>query len=427
LNTEFYIASRIIKSKMGANVVDKRQRLDKIDNITHKQILTTGPIVKIASASVAIGIAVMIIAIAVVTGFKAEIRDKVIGFGSHIQITNFDSNSSYEPSPIEIDQPFYPSLKSDKGIKHIQVFATKAGIIKTKNEIQGIVLKGIGKDYNWEFFNSKIIEGNSFKVLDSIKSNKILISKYLKNILKIKLGDNILIHFIQDPPRIRKFTIEGIYETGLEEFDKRYIIADIGHIQKLNDWTKDQVGGFEILIDNYEDIDKIGNHIYYNTIGADLSSQTIKESHSQLFDWLELQDMNTFIILTLMTLVAGINMISALLVLMLEKTNTIGILKAMGARDWSIRKIFIYIATSLIGKGMFVGNIIGIGLCLLQKYSGIIELDQASYYVSVVPIHLEITDLLLLNLATLTICVIMLIFPSIIISKINPIDSIRFN
>lgn len=412
MNTELFIAKRLILSK---------------DKSSNTGFIRTGPIINIAILGIALGMAVMIIAIAIVTGFQSEIRDKVIGFGSHIQITNYDFNTSFEPNPISKNQQFYPHLDTVSGIRHIQVYATKAGIIKTDKEIQGVVLKGIGSDFDWSFFKNKIVEGTHFQLSDTLKSNDILISRHIASKLKLKAGDDLIMYFIQRPPRMRKFKISGIYETGLEEFDKLYVMVDIAHIQKLNDWRKDQVGGFEVLIDNYEDLDKLGNYIYFNIIGPELSSQTIKEIQPQIFDWLELQNMNVQIILFLMVLVAGINMISALLVIILERINMIGILKALGAQNWGIRKIFLYIATYLIGKGLLWGNLIGLTLCIIQQQFGIITLDQKSYYVSVVPINIDLLYILWLNTGTLIICVLFLIIPSYVITRITPVKAIRFN
>ena len=411
MNTELFIAKRLILAKSKSS---------------NTGFIRTAPIINIAILGIALGMAVMIIAIAIVTGFQSEIRDKVIGFGSHIQITNYDFNSSFEPNPINKNQQFYPHLDTIPGIRHIQVYATKAGIIKTDNEIQGVVLKGIGSDFDWSFFKNKIIEGTHFQLSDTLKSNNILISRYIASKLKLKAGDDLIMYFIQRPPRMRKFKISGIYETGLEEFDKLYVMADIAHIQKLNDWRKDQVGGFEVLIDNYEDLDKLGDYIYLNVIGPELFSQTIKETQSQIFDWLELQNMNVQIILFLMVLVAGINMISALLVIILERINMIGILKALGAQNWGIRKIFLYIATYLIGKGLLWGNLIGLTLCIIQQQFGIITLDQKSYYVSVVPMKIDIMYILWLNAGTLIICVLFLIIPSYVVTRITPVKAIRY-
>ncbi|MCF8302073.1 MAG: ABC transporter permease [Bacteroidales bacterium] len=384
------------------------------------------PIVRLAVISISLGLAVMIIAVAIVTGFQQAIRDKIIGFGSHIQITHFDSNTSYEPVPISKSQPFYPSLTETEGIRNIQVYATKAGIIKTRDQIQGGVLKGVGTDYDWSFFKEKIKQGKTLDLNDSARSNNVLISTQLASLLKLKLGDPLRMYFIiNNQTRGRKFNIAGIYKTGLEEFDKRYVIGDIRHIQKLNGWDDDQVAGFEVLINDFDKLNELGARVYEN-IGYELNAQTIKERHPQMFDWLNLQDMNVIIILVLMVLVAGITMISTLLILILERTNMIGILKALGMRDWSVRQVFLYNAAHIIGRGLLWGNIIAIALSLLQQQFGLITLSQESYYVSTVPINLNLLHILALNAGTLAICVAMLVIPSYIITRITPVKAIRF-
>ena len=408
LNTEFFIARRIVKNS---------------------QANFSAPIVRIAIISIALGLAVMIISLAIVSGFQKQIRNKVIGFGSHIRITKFDSNKSYEAMPISKTQDFYPGIEKTEGIKSIQVFALKAGIIKTKDQIQGVVFKGIGSDFDWSFFEDKIEEGKKFSVSDTTKSNKVMISRQLASLLKLKLGDDLRTYFIienERQPRGRKFEISGIYKTGLEEFDMLYVIGDIGHIQKLNQWDKDQVGGFEIFIDDFDDLDIIQD-IVYNTIPYDLNCNSIKDLHPEIFDWLELQDMNVIIILILMLLVASITMISTLLILILDRTYMIGVLKALGAKDSGIRKIFLYNAIYIIGRGLLWGNIFAITLCLLQYHFGIISLNQESYYVSVIPINLSILHIFYINLGTLIICTLILIIPSYIITKISPVKAIRFS
>ncbi|MBK5286029.1 MAG: ABC transporter permease [Bacteroidia bacterium] len=386
---------------------------------------STRPIIRIALTGIALGMAVMITAVAVVTGFQREIREKIIGFGSHIQITSFDMNNSFESSPISKQQSFYPSLDTVQGIKHIQVFATKAGIIKTGTEIQGVMLKGVGSDYDWTYFRNKILSGKILSLNDSAKSDDILISKKISQRLELKVGDKLIMHFIQQPPRYRKFLVAGIYETGLEEFDNLFVFCDIGHIRKLSDWADDQIGGFEIQVDDFNNLDKTGEKVY-ETIGHDLNARTIKEIYPQIFDWLGLQDVNTAIIIALMIIVAGINMISALLIIMLERTNMIGMLKAMGTSDGTLIKIFISVSSKLIGKGMLLGNIFGIGLCLIQKQWEIIGLNQESYYINHVPIHLAVWDILFLNTGTFIVCTVMMILPTMIISGINPVMAIRF-
>ncbi|MFC1732673.1 ABC transporter permease [candidate division KSB1 bacterium] len=385
------------------------------------------PIIKIAIVSIALGLAMMIISVAILTGFQKEIRDKIIGFGAHIQISNYDANSSYETLPVSIDQAFYPSLDTIKGIRHIQVYAYKLGLIATRDENQGAVLKGIGSDYDWSFFSKKIIAGQHFFISDTGATNDVLISKYLSDLLFLKIGDKLRMYFIaNDQKRARAFIIKGIYETGLEEFDKKFVICDIAHIQKLNGWENNQVTGFEVLIEDFDRLDELGKYVY-EMIEYDMDARTIRELHPEIFDWLELSDMNVIIILVLMVMVAGITMISTLLILILERTNMIGILKALGTRNWSIQKIFLYNALYLITKGLLWGNLIAIVLLLIQKEFGVISLPQESYYVSQVPININIISMLLINLGTLIICILMLIIPSFIITRITPVKAIRFN
>lgn len=375
----------------------------------------------------------MIISIEVVTGFKKEIRNKVIGFGSHIQIINYDANYSFESVPINKNQDFYPQLIKNEKIKHVQIFATKPGIIKTDEEMQGVVFKGVGSDFDWSFFSSNLIDGKCFSVVDTSKTNDVVISASIAGMLKLKVGDSFIAYFIQDPPRTRKFTVSGIYKTGLVEFDEIFVLADIGHVQKLNDWTKEQVSGFEVIIDDFDDLDemtafvnkKAGFRFFED--GSKLKVQSIIEKYPHFFDWMRLFDTNVWVILVLMTTVAGFNMVSGLLIIILERTKMIGILKAVGAENMSIRKIFLYNAAFLIGKGMFWGNLIGISICLVQKYTGLISLDPESYYVDTVPININIIHLLMLNAGTLIATFGMLIVPSMIISRISPIKAIQFN
>jgi lipoprotein-releasing system permease protein len=380
----------------------------------------------IAVLSISLGLAVMILAVSVVTGFQREIRDKVIGFGSHIQITNFDYNVSYEARPISKNQDFYPGIANQiPGIKHIQVFATKPGIIKTDDEIHGVIFKGIGSDFDWEFFAGKLVSGMLINISDTVRSNEIIISKYISSLLKLNTGDDVVLYFIQDPPRVRRFQIAGIYDTGMEELDRIFVIGDIAHLQRLNDWSDDQVGGFEILIHNYRDIDRI-NELVLENIPYTLLSRTIKDIYPQIFDWLALLDMNVYVIIFIMILVAGINMITTLLISVLEKTNLIGILKAIGADNRLVRKIFLYHAGVMIFKGLILGNIIGIGITLLQKHTGLIKLSQESYFVDVVPVNIEPLLILALNTGTFLICMAILLIPSYIISKVSPVKAITF-
>lgn len=383
------------------------------------------PIIRIAILSIILGISVMILSVAIVTGFQQEIRDKVVGFGSHLRITRFDSNKSYEREPVSTKQNFYPQLNLEN-IRHIQVFAMKAGIIKTNNQIQGVAIKGVGTDYDWSFFDNKIKKGNIPKFPKNEASNEVLISKTLSKLLKISVGDDIRMYFIiGNHQRGRKFNVSGIYETGLADFDQKFVIGDIRHIQKLNGWEENQVGGFEILINDFDKITETGNALY-DEIPYDLNIQTIENLHPEIFDWLELQDMNVIIILLIMVLVASITMISTLLILILERTNMIGILKALGMKNRSIRKIFLYNATFIVIRGLVIGNVVALLLAFIQDYFGIISLPQESYFVNVVPVNLQIIDLLWINAGTLVVSYLMMIIPSMVITRISPVKAIRF-
>jgi lipoprotein-releasing system permease protein len=386
----------------------------------------TRPIIRIAVLAVALSMMVMLISIAIVTGFQKEIREKVVGFGAHIQVSNFDSNTSFETRPLSANPDFVSSLRAVPGVDHVQAYALKAGIIKTEENIEGVVLKGIDKDFNWAFFRERLLEGGPFDVKDTAQSNAVLISKYTARRLGLKPGDDFVMFFIQQPPRARKFRVSGIYETGLEELDKLYVLCNIRHIQKLNDWKESQVAGYEVLVSDFSKIDETGARVY-NSIGFDLNARTIRELYPQIFDWLRLQDMNVVIIIVLMVLVATINMVSALLIIILERVNMIGILKAMGARDLSIRKVFLYTAAYLTGTGMLIGNIAGLGLCYLQKTYGFIKLSQESYYVPVVPVNFSLTPIVLLNVGTILVCILMLILPSFLVTRITPLKAIRFS
>ncbi|MEC7863711.1 MAG: FtsX-like permease family protein, partial [Bacteroidota bacterium] len=367
MNVEYFIAKKLFTAKKKNNSYTK-------------------PILRIAILAIALSVAVMLIAVMVVTGFKNDISSKIIGFGSHITINNFTNNQSYESEPISINQAFYPSINDEKGIKNINVFATKAAIIKTIDEIHGVVLKGVSSDYDWTFFNQNLVAGEVLNFDDSIKSNNILISEEVSKILKLDVSDDLVMYFVQDPPRARKFKIKGIYNTAMVDFDKLYVLGDIKHIQALNSWENTQVGGFEIAINNFNDLDAITQSVY-DQIPYDLYAQSIKEKTPQIFDWLNLQDINVRVILILMLIVGAINMITALLILILERTRLIGILKALGATNWSVRKVFLYSAVYLIIKGLILGNAIAIAFALLQEKFTLISLDPETYYMNTVPIN----------------------------------------
>jgi lipoprotein-releasing system permease protein len=413
VNTEIFIARKLIVSK------DNRKSISR-------------SILNVAIFGISLGLAVMIVAMAVVTGFKNEITRKVVGFAAHIQILNFDSNISYETQPINSEQDFLPGLQQHPSVAGVYEFATKAGIIKTKSDIQGVVLKGVGPGYDWGFLRDYLREGDILTITDSARSNKVLISRYIASLLKLELHEDFLMYFIQDPPRMRRFTVAGIYETSLEEFDRVFVFGDIRHIQRLNDWTGEQISGFEINLNDFNDLEE-ETYMVMNTVGfgfeedgSRLKVVNIHDKYPQIFDWLTLQDMNVLIILILMLVVAGFNMVSGLLILILDRTNMIGILKALGSANVSIRKIFMYQSGFLILRGLLWGNIIGIGICLIQQYTGILELDQSSYYLNTVPVNLNVVHIVALNLGTALAIILMLIIPSMIISRISPARAIRF-
>jgi lipoprotein-releasing system permease protein len=382
--------------------------------------------VNIAVSSIVISLSFMIIAVAVVTGFKKQIRDKVIGFSGHIQISNFDLNTSYETSPLAIDKVDKKAILNIPNVKHLQIFATKAGIVKTKDQIEGVVLKGVGKDYDWTFFKEKIQEGRILELNDTAKSNEVIISRTLASRLKLNVGDPFVMYFIQQPPRMRKFNIVGIYQTGLEELDKTFILGDIAHVQKLNDWEENQVSGFEVMLHDSDKLEET-EELIFDEVDLDINVKSIRELMPQIFDWLDLQDMNEIIILVLMLMVATINMITALLILILEKTRMIGLLKALGMNNNSIQLIFLNKAAFLIGKGLLFGNILGLGLCFIQLKFGIFTLDESSYYLKFVPVNLSLVSIILLNIGTFAVCMLMLLIPARIISKISPVKAIRFS
>lgn len=417
MNVELYIARKLARDPNSRSAISK-------------------PIITFSIAGIALGVAAMIVSVAIVTGFKSTIKDKVFGFGSHINIVNFDSNSSYETVPIEREQSFLPTLQSMEGIKHIQVYATKAGIIRAGQSIQGVVVKGIGADFDWLFFRQHLVEGSLPQMSDTGRTDEVVISRSIANAMELKVGGSFVTSFVSSEDakniRYRKFRVAGIYQTNLEDFDKVMVLADIKHIQKLNDWTPDQVSGFEITLTDYNQLQKmyasIWDEVGYGFLndGSKLKIQTIETLYPQIFDWLSLLDMNVWVILVLMTLVAGMNMISGLLIIILEKTNMIGILKAIGARDASVRKIFLYHGGFLIGKGLLYGNIIGISLCALQYFTGIFPLDASMYFVDTVPINLSIWHVLLINIGSLLVTLAMLILPSYVITCISPVRAIQF-
>jgi len=409
LKLEYFIAKRLITAK------------------DHKSSISA-PIIKIAITAIALGMIMMIVSIATGMGLQQKIRQKVSAFNGHIVISGYnDNNSDVSTSPISIRQNFYPKFKNVEGISHVQAVASKAGIIRTASAFEGIVFKGVGKDYQTDNLKEYLVQGRlpNFKAQ---LNEEVLMSQYLCNRLGLKLGDKFVTYFMKENSEgynLRNFKIVGVYNSGFQEFDASFVIGDIRHVQRINKWRPDQVGSFEVFIDDFTQIQQKGKEVYQET-SSTLDTQTIEEKFYYIFEWLKLFDFNIIVILIVMIAVSTINMVVALLVLILERTQMIGILKSLGANNWSIRKIFLYNAAYLIGRGLLWGNAIGIGLLLIQKYFGIIKLNPESYYVNEAPVDINLFYILLLNIGTVVICLLVLLIPSYIITKITPSKSIRF-
>lgn len=407
MNFELFIAKRIIGNKAYKSSV-------------------SAPIIKIGIAAIAIGIIVMLIAIATGLGLQQKIRDKVVAFNGHIEITNYDTNASDESQvPISINQEFYPNFTNVTGINHVQGVATKFAVIRTEEAFEGVVVKGVGADYNWGYFKEFLIEG---RLPDYTKkrNQEILISKYLANRLRFNIGDKFQTLFGKERPRIINFEIVGIYNSGFQELDEKFCIADLRHIQRLNKWEADQIGNFEIFVEDFSDLDEKAKQVYQD-IPSLLNATPITQKYYTIFEWIKIFDNNTYGIIAIMIIVAGINMITALLVLILERTSMIGILKALGSSNWTIRKVFLYNASYLVGLGLLWGNAVGLGLLFAQKYFKLFPLNPDTYYVSEAPVYISWDYILFLNIGTFVACLLMLLIPSIIISKISPVKAIRFD
>lgn len=406
MNTSLFIAKRLYNAKENNN------------NYTR-------PIIRIAILAIALSVAVMILSVFILSGFKSNISNKVFGFGGHINISKFSYNQSYENDPINFNSEMLTEIELMDFVDNVQTYATKAGVIKKNNEILGVVLKGVDQRYNWNFFNENLISGNVPLFNDSITENTILISKNISNKMKLNVGDEMIMYFMEKPVRVRKFIISGIYKTGLSEFDDITVIGDLKHIQKLNNWNLNQIGGYEISINNFKNIE-IYTSLIDESIDYDLKALSINDKYPQIFDWLRLQDFNVLIILILMLIVGGVNMITSLLIIILEKSRLIGMLKAIGASDWNIRHIFIYNSLQIILGGLFWGNLIAVTLSLLQIRFNFLKLDEAIYFMDFVPINIELFSLFLINLGTIIICYLILVIPSAVIAKISPAKSIKF-
>ncbi|WP_295767206.1 FtsX-like permease family protein [uncultured Mucilaginibacter sp.] len=383
-------------------------------------------IVRIAIVGIMLGLGVMILSIAIVKGFKREIQEKVRGFAGDIQVTKFDNNFSYENSPFMIDTAFVRKVKASSLVRGIVPYATKPAIIKANGEIEGVVLKGVDKNYDWNTFKTAMISGKIINFKDSAAAqNQVMLSSRIASRLKLKVGDDLLMYFIQEPMRKRKLDIVGIYSVGVEDVDKTFVIGNMAVIQRLNGWTPREAGGFEVQVKNFDDL-ALANAELNDVLPTYLRSYTIDETYPAIFEWLSLLDVNTQVMLILMVIVATINMISALLIMILERTAMIGMFKALGATNWSIQAVFLYNAAYLVGVGLLLGNLFGCGISWFQQQTHFFKLDQASYYMNFVPIELKLADVVWLNIGTLFICLLVLLLPSMLVSRIQPVKAIRF-
>ncbi|WP_452223762.1 ABC transporter permease [Lacinutrix chionoecetis] len=411
MNFEYFIAKRIIDSKAYKSSI-------------------SAPIIKIGIVAISLGIIVMMIAIATGTGLQQKIRDKIVAFNGHVIITNYDTNNSQESqNPISKDQDFYPEFTSVEGVSHVQGVATKYAIFRQPETFESVVIKGVGADYNWQYFEEFLVAGKLPDYTQK-RNEDLLLSQYFANRLDLNVGDTINAYFLNEDlnkaPRILPYKIVGIYNSGFKEFDQQFAIADIRHIQRLNKWDNNEVGNFEVFIDNYNELDEKAKAIFQNTPST-LNTTSIKNKFFTIFEWIGIFDKNIAGIIGIMILVAGINMITALLVLILERTQMIGILKALGSSNFSIRKIFVYNAIYLILVGLFWGNLIGLGLLFAQKYFGFLSFpNPEQYYMKTIPVYISIDYILLLNIGTFLLCLTMLLLPSYIITKISPVKAIRF-
>jgi len=383
-------------------------------------------IVRIAITGIMLGLGVMILSLAIVKGFKQEIREKVRGFSGDIQVVKYDLNVSYENSPFTADPSFLRAAATSKAFSYIQPFATKPAIIKANDAIEGVVLKGVDQTYNWSFFNKTMASGRVLNLKDSAEAQKqIMISQFTADRLKLKVGDDFLMYFVQQPLRKRKFKIVGIFNVGVEEVDKTFVMGSLSLIRRLNNWKPNEVGGYEISIPKFSQLEQ-SEAALNDILPVQLKSFTVQQFYPIIFEWLSLLDVNTQVILVLMLIVAVINMISALLIMILERTSMIGMLKALGANNWRIQQIFLLNALYLIAAGLVLGNVFGVGISYFQHQTHFFKLDQASYYMNFVPIQLNWEDVLLLNIGTLVVCVLVLLIPSMLVSSISPVKAIRF-
>lgn len=405
LNTEYFIAGRI--------AIKSERTFSKL-------------IVRIAIIGVMLSLAVMMLSIGIIKGFKTEIQDKVRGYIGDIRIFKYDLNNSFELSPFVPSAATINDLKKNPQVEYFQPYATKPAIISANDEVEGINFKGIDSTFNWSYIEKHMVSGKVLNFADSAGATKqIMISQFTANRLKLKVGDNFIMHFVQNPPRRRPFTIVGIYNIGVEEIDKNFVLGDINLIRRLNDWKPNEIGGIEIRIKDFSKLKATSTGIYEG-LEIKLKSESVQDYFPAIFTWLSLLDVNTKVLLVLMLIVGVINMITALLIMILERTNMIGMLKAFGMTDFSVMKIFLYNALYLVGLGLLLGNALGLGLALLQTQTHIFKLDQTSYYLAYVPMEIHLLDVIILNICTGAVCLIVLILPSLLVSKISPLKAIRF-
>jgi len=377
--------------------------------------------------AIALGVAVMILSMAIVKGFKQEIREKVRAFSGDVQVLKNDLNYSLENSSFSLPKSVLEELQSDSSLLSVQAFATKPGIIKVNNEIEGVVLKGIDDSYSAKSIQSILVSGRSINFADTVQAQKeILISNHTARLLHVKVGDDFVMYFVQEPLRKRKFTVVGVYNLGVEEVDNSYVIGSLSLIRRLNNWSDSQVGGYEIRLKDFNRLEERAAAIH-QSLPIETKAFTVKELYPTIFQWLSLLDINTQVVFALMLAVALINMVSALLIMILERTTFIGLLKALGSSNWAIRKLFLYQAVFIIGLGLLLGNVLGLGIGFMQQYTHVLPLDEASYYMNFVPIQLEWMDVIWINLGTLSICLLVLLLPSLLISRIVPVKALRFS
>ena len=414
MNWKLFIAKRIYRSNEGGKEVSK-------------------PAIRIAMSGIAIGLAVMLVSVAVVIGFKHEVRDKVVGLGADLVITNFDAQKSYETIPVEASDSLLMEFRSIAGIKHVQRYSTKPGMIMTGEDFLGMVLKGVSDEYDWTFLQKHLLEGEIPVFTDTTSTNRVLLSKTIANKLKLQLGDKLHTYYVEGKNvRARRLQVAGIYQTNFTLFDDLFLITDMYTVNRLNAWKKGQVSGIELDLQDGNRLEEMKEIVHEKVdmqtdrYGNTYYTQSVEDSNPQIFAWLDLLDMNVWVILVLMTGVAGFTMISGLLIIILERTNMIGVLKALGADNLSIRKIFLNFAVLLIGKGMLWGNLIGLAFCFIQSEFNLFKLDPVTYYVDHVPVEMNWGIFLLLNICTLLVSVLMLIGPSYLVTRIHPAKSIRF-